>query len=71
MPQPVIHQDIIDQVTYELWDDRAALLQCSTVSHSFLIPHSEPQAPLLRHRGPSFQQRHEPKQPHPRPLHPS
>jgi len=33
-----IHQDIIDQVIYALRDDRATLLRCCTVSHSFLNP---------------------------------
>ena len=38
MPQPVISQDIIDQVIYALRDDRATLRRCCTVSHAFLIP---------------------------------
>jgi len=37
MPR-LIHQDIIDQVISALRDDRATLLRCCTVSHSFLIP---------------------------------
>jgi len=37
MPQ-LIHQDIIDQIIYALRSDRATLLRCSAVSHSFLTP---------------------------------
>ena len=37
MPRQVL-QDIIELVIYELRDDRATLLKCCTVSHSFLTP---------------------------------